>query len=191
MTGVTALPSPAAPGRVRRPRSALTAAVVTVALLAGSGCTLNAPEARSAVGVARRTDGTVALVTSWCAGERTENPQISTYVPSTGSSDSSRVLFEAQGRTSDPITVMEVGREAPGYTLTVNEPLPTDISLIAFNYGSQKQLFREVSYPSSAAVFALHELPISDEAIPELVLTGARKVISTNELSNTKCQTPG
>lgn len=167
------------------------AAASVLALLASTGCTLNAPEARSAVGAARRGDGTVALVTSWCAGERTENPQISTYVPSTGSSDSSQVLFEARGRTSDPITVVEVGRETPGYTLTVNQPLPNDTSLIAFNYGSQRQLFRDVSYPSSAAVFALHELPVSDAAIPELVLTGARKVISTTELSNTKCQPAG
>lgn len=189
MTDITAPVSPTGAGRGRRARSAAVAAVVTAALLVGTGCTLNGSEARSAVGVARRTDGTVALVTSWCAGERTENPQISTYVPSSGAADSSRVLFEAQGRSSDPITVMEVGREAPGYTLTVNEPLPTDTSLIAFNYGSQRQFFREVSYPSSAAVFALHELPISDEAIPELVLTGPRKVISTTELSNTKCQT--
>lgn len=169
----------------------LVAGVLAAALLLATGCTLNQPEARSAVGVARRTDGTVVLVTVWCAGERTENPQISTYVPTSQDSEQSRVLFEARGRSADPITVMEVGLEAPGYTLTVNEPLPESESLIAFNYGSQQQLFREVSYPSSAAVFALHELPISDAAIPDPVLTGPRKVISSSELSNTKCQPQG
>ncbi|OYO18187.1 hypothetical protein BI335_08105 [Enemella evansiae] len=137
---------------------------------------------RSVVGMARRSDGSLVMVTAWCLGERTEEPRIATWDGRVGEE-----LYAASGPSSDPVTVHEVGRPAPGFTLRSNRPLPTGRTLVAHNAGERQELFRQRAYPSTVAVFDLGDLPTSDDPVPERLITGERQRTTAELLIAGKC----
>lgn len=143
---------------------------------------------RSTVGMARRSDGSVVMVTAWCAGQRMENPRVEYYTGSELPHADAR-LYEAVLESNTPLTVHAIGRGQP-QEIRVNKPIRGGVQLIAFNSGRRSDLLRATEYPSSASLFVLNELPVSDEAVPPRVLTGNHRLIDVNVMAADKCIDP-
>lgn len=147
------------------------------------GCAERSDDAgRSAVGVARRADGSVVVVTAWCLGKREEKIQISRFE----GGDARELLYVARGSTSEPVTIHTVGHID---TLTPfrNRGLPTTGVLVAYNAGKRQTLFRQQAYPSTVAVFELDRLPLAESRLPRTVLAGDQREISIKALIGGKC----
>ena len=143
-------------------------------------------EGRSTVGVARRTDGSVTVVTAWCAGPRVDEPRIDTWVESgTGPN-----LMTASGSTTDSITMHIVGRPESGMAESVNKPLPEDRLLVAYNAGRPDTWWPRDGYPSSATVFRVNELPVSDTPMPRDLVVGDGETVSATEFVENRCSSP-
>lgn len=137
---------------------------------------------RSVVGLARRSDGSLVMVTAWCLGRRTEEPRIALWDGRIGTE-----LYAASGPSSDPVTVHEVGRPTPGFTVHTNGALPAQGTLVAHNAGEREELFSKHAYPSSVAVFTLADLPTSDDPVPDQLITGERQRTTASRLIAGKC----
>lgn len=144
-------------------------------------------EGRSIVGVARRTDGSVTLVTAWCAGQRLDEPRIDTWVDGRAE----KRLVAASGSSTQDITTYVVGRPHSDMDETVNEPLPNSTPLVAYNAGQPDSWWPRQGYPSSATVFRVDQLPVSDTDVPREVMVGDGEVISSAELLAQRCSPRG
>ena len=144
-------------------------------------------EGRSSVGVARRTDGSVTLVTAWCAGERLDEPRIDAWVDGR----SGHRLMAASGSSTQDVTAYVVGRPNAGMEETVNEPLPESDPLVAYNAGQPDSWWPRQGYPSSATVFRVNQLPVSDTDIPREVMVGDGEIIPSSELFTQRCTPHG
>ena len=144
-------------------------------------------EGRSTVGVARRTDGSVTVVTAWCAGERLDEPRIDTWVDGR----SGKRLVAASGSSTQDVTAYVVGRPNTGMEETVSEPLPESDPLVAYNAGQPDSWWPRQGYPSSAAVFRVNQLPVSDTDVPREVMVGDGEVIPSAELFTERCSPQG
>lgn len=159
------------------------------ALVLLTGCTAVPDTERSAVGVAARSDGSVVLITAWCMAARTEDPQVHSYRTGNGQGPA-ELLYRASGSSDEPVTVHHVGQRNKGFRAVENRPLPTSELLIAYNAGSVRVGFGSREFPSSAAVFRLSDLPVSDEELPAEVVTGARHRVPLQQLIQGKCIDP-
>lgn len=144
----------------------------------------SATGAGGVVGMAKRSNGSLVMVTAWCLGERTEQPRIATWDGRIGDE-----LYAASGPSSDPVTVHEIGRPAPGFTLRTNRPLPSQTNLVAHNAGERRELFSERAYPSTVAVFRIADLPTSEAPVPTELITGERQRATPEQLIAGKCAT--
>ncbi|OYO21616.1 hypothetical protein CGZ93_09940 [Enemella dayhoffiae] len=174
------------------PRAALLWIAASLMVLLVAGCAAPGSAAtrrvaddgqgRSVVGVAKRSDGRIVLVTAWCLGERREQPRIASYDGRAG-----QELYAAHGQSSDPVTVHEVGRPASGFELIRNQPLPVRGLLIAHNAGERGGWLAEQAYPSAVAVFGVADLPTSDAPMPPRLITGDRQRTTSEQLISAKC----
>lgn len=169
-------------------RAALLSPVVTCGLLVSAAtCGLaNAAQAddwgRSAVGVAKRSDGAVAVVTVWCMGRRQENLQIAGFNGEIGDS-----VYAAAGQSDTPATVHTIGRGDGHLVPLRSKAIPTSERLIAYNAGERRDLLGAHVYPSSVAVFTADRLPVSDAPLPTELLAGDHQRTSLDELVAHKC----
>lgn len=158
--------------RVRRivALGALVIAVLLALAVARSG-----PEyGRSMVGIAKRSDGRVVVVTAWCIANRAESLHIRDYTEG----QLGRDLLVRQARSSEALTVMEI-----------DEPLPRT-PLVVYNTGSRRDWLIRREFPSAATVFLTGELPVSDQPLPDRVMVGATHIVPRAELVAAKCQKP-
>ncbi len=160
------------------------------ALVLVAGCTAAPDTERSAVGVAARSDGSVVLVTAWCMAARTEDPQVHSYRVDGVNSGPVELLYRASGSSQDPVTVHQVGQANQGFEAVTNQPLPASGLLIAYNAGSVRSGLGSRAFPSSAALFTLSDLPVSDDPLPQQVVTGARHRVPLQQLIQGKCVDP-
>lgn len=137
---------------------------------------------RSVVGVARRTDGAVTVVTAWCIGSRDEDLRIASYLEA----EHGDVLYRTTGPSGEPLTVATVGRPVKGFEVVVNKPFPGG-PMVAYNAGARRDWLFRRTYPSSATVFVMEDLPVSDAAVPDRVMVGQLKVITVQEMIAAKC----
>ncbi|MDO5498884.1 MAG: hypothetical protein Q4F67_04280 [Propionibacteriaceae bacterium] len=172
----------------RRFLVALGVAVVSV-VPATIGCsalaTASEDSGRSAVGIARRADGSVVAVTAWCIGQRAENLQVASF----DGQEATETIYAATGSSSEPVTVHTIGH-IDGLTPTQNHGLPTSELLVAFNSGERRDWLQHKAYPSTAAVFEIDELPVTNEDLPTRVVAQDRQEMSLQELIGLKCVTP-
>ncbi|GAB3623488.1 hypothetical protein GCM10027418_15710 [Mariniluteicoccus endophyticus] len=161
---------------------------VIVALLVTLPSVIDAGPAygRSVVGVARRTDGAVVVVTAWCIGNREEDVRITSYKEA----EVGEELYRTRGPSSDPLTVVTAGKPDRGFEVLVNRPMP-DHPMIAYNAGARRDWLIKRTYPSAATVFVLGELPLTDAPVPEQVMVGHLKVVPVQQLIAAKCVDPG
>lgn len=141
---------------------------------------------RSVVGVARRTDGAVTVVTAWCIGSRSEDLRIASYLEA----QHGDVLYRTTGPSSDPLTVATVGRPVTDFDIRINKPFPGG-PMVAYNAGARRDWLVRRTYPSTATVFVMEDLPVSDAAVPEKVMVGHLKVVTVQEMIAAKCVDPG
>lgn len=164
--------------------TALSAALVTG--LAGSLASQRAEASgRSAVGVAKRTDGSIVMVTVWCLGQRHENLHISRF-----DQDPTELIYVAAGISSEPITVHTIGHVDDGINPMRNQGLPSRGLLVAYNTGERSVLLGSAAYPSTAAVFAIDRLPVSDDPLPTDLMAGNQQVVRLHQLIDAKCHDP-
>lgn len=140
-------------------------------------------DGRSAVGVYQRTDGSIHVVTAWCAGERIEKPTVARWQDgATG-----EILSQAEGLTDGSATIFTIGSQNPDLTIQVSEALPADEWLIAYNAAAPQSWFPRQGYPSAATIFRTPDLPVSDAPFPEQVAVGNGQTISGQALVATRC----
>ncbi|GAB3698279.1 hypothetical protein [Mariniluteicoccus flavus] len=167
-------------------RILLLGLAVTLALLIPAMLQAGPEYGRSVVGVARRTDGTVVVVTAWCIGNRHEDLRISGYAEAQLGEE----LYRTTGPSSDPLTMVTIGQPARDFEVKTNRPLPTG-PLVAYNAGARRDWLIRRTYPSSATAFLVGDLPVSDAVIPEKVMVGQLKVVPLHEMVAAKCVNPG
>lgn len=144
-------------------------------------------DGRSSVGMAKRPDGSVVMVTAWCAGPRIDHPFIATW----DDGERGQTILESSGTTDATTTIFTVGGLNSGYTDAVQEPLPQDQLLIAYNRGKPDSVLPRQGYPSAATLFRVDGLPVSRAKLPEQVVVGNNRVVPLSELVDQRCSPHG
>lgn len=172
----------------RRLLVALGVAVLSV-VPATIGCsalaTASDDSGRSAVGMARRADGSVVVVTAWCIGQRDENLKVASF----DGNEATETIYSAVGSSREPVTVHTIGH-IDTLTPTRNQGLPTSELLVAYNSGERRDWLQHKAYPSTAAVFEVDQLPMTTDELPTTVIAADRQEMSLQELIGLKCVTP-